>query len=906
MSVVAANLCMFEDFCVLLQTLYETKHIKRNTYNSKATKIKAEQFKILSNYYHDFKIKAASIEGKKDSSFFPILRLLLPNCERDRSSYNLKETKLGLLLVKVLSISNQSPTAQKLLNYRSVRTSQDSDFAGVAYYAIKNILGTRSGNLTIGQINEMLDKIATAEVGNKSGILDEVFSYALRNLVGEQVKWFFRLVLKDLKLGIGTNLILAAFHPDAPEHYKIYSNLSKVCLDLEEGETRPLELGIKVFYAVSPMLSERLDVTQVCQQLCPEKVYIVENKFDGERFQIHMENGVFQYFSRNGYPYSDNYGKSYDKGMLTPYLRNCFNPEVSSFILDGEMMGWHKVNQHFSSKGMAFDVKKITENSKFQPCFCAFDVLYYNGKTLVGPEHKGGMPLNERLKILDSIFTDKIGVIQHSERKIVKDIPDILYKLNQARESQEEGIVVKDFHSFYIPSKRNAGWYKIKPEYTEGAMTDLDLVIIGADEAESKKQGRAKSFHVACVDKRDTDDAKQHSRWLCVGRVATGLSYEERERICCILEKQWVQTRDALPPPQLFFNKEKPDFWLLPDKSIVLQVRATELIRTNRFGTDYTLRFPRIVRVREDKPTADIMTLSEFDALVSSPSSVIKLSSQAINQESLSEGNEKVRRKRPTKVIEVPEQFRTAVSELVEVTSKALAGRKICILSDDVDCKKPELRRIVESHSGIFVSNVGSDTWCAIVGRITGREKKIIKSEMMDIATTTWLRNLPLSEGPCNLLPIEMLSIKKETRLSLCRDYDIFGDNYTVPVNESTLKTCFEKMENDELSIYLTKPELLKLDEELFEDGNPYSFLRPCYIYVSNNIGILALQAKMFGAEICDLFSPNLTHVVVCKTSNSEDVKKVKQGTNAKIVSEEWLKECFQRRLLVSEDKFIL
>lgn len=33
-------------------------------------------------------------------------------------------------------------------------------------------------------------------------------------------------------------------------------------------------------------------------------------------------------------------------------------------------------------------------------------------------------------------------------------------------------------------------------------MEDLDLVVIGADEAENKRQGRAKSFHVACIDVR--------------------------------------------------------------------------------------------------------------------------------------------------------------------------------------------------------------------------------------------------------------------------------------------------------------------------------------------------------------------------------------------------------------------
>lgn len=58
--------------------------------------------------------------------------------------------------------------------------------------------------------------------------LDEAMSYALNNLTPEQFKWFLRIILKDLKLGMGHGKILAAFHPDAPELYKHRSDLTEV------------------------------------------------------------------------------------------------------------------------------------------------------------------------------------------------------------------------------------------------------------------------------------------------------------------------------------------------------------------------------------------------------------------------------------------------------------------------------------------------------------------------------------------------------------------------------------------------------------------------------------------------------------------------------------------------------
>lgn len=49
---------------------------------------------------------------------------------------------------------------------------------------------------------------------------------------------------------------------------------------------------------------------------------------------------------------------------------------------------------------------------------------------------------------------------------------------------------------------------------------------------------------------------------------------------------------------------------------VIFKVRATELIRSKEFATDYTLRFPRIVKIRDDKPVNDILTLEEFNELV--------------------------------------------------------------------------------------------------------------------------------------------------------------------------------------------------------------------------------------------------------------------------------------------------
>src|SRR5207237_5096551 len=83
----------------------------------------------------------------------------------------------------------------------------------------------------------------------------------------------------------------------------------------------------------------------------PDAPFLIETKWDGERFQIHYEldesTGLetFKYFSRNGYDYTQQFGET-----LTPRLKEQFvqSPKVKSFILDGEMMAWNYARQAFT------------------------------------------------------------------------------------------------------------------------------------------------------------------------------------------------------------------------------------------------------------------------------------------------------------------------------------------------------------------------------------------------------------------------------------------------------------------------------------------------------------------------------------------------------------------------------
>lgn len=99
------------------------------------------------------------------------------------------------------------------------------------------------------------------------------------------------------------------------------------------------------------MLSKRCNAYEFNKKISDPCHFFIETKFDGERFQLHMKDGNFKYFSRNGFDYTQQYGHTYVQGIYTPFLNGVFDKSVKSIILDGEMMGYNKKEKVLGSKG---------------------------------------------------------------------------------------------------------------------------------------------------------------------------------------------------------------------------------------------------------------------------------------------------------------------------------------------------------------------------------------------------------------------------------------------------------------------------------------------------------------------------------------------------------------------------
>ena len=66
-----------------------------------------------------------------------------------------------------------------------------------------------------------------------------------------------------------------------------------------------------MFFPIKPMLAGKMPPQQIAEMVRKEGRVLVENKYDGERIQCHMQDGVVKFFTRN----SNNYTRIYGPGM---------------------------------------------------------------------------------------------------------------------------------------------------------------------------------------------------------------------------------------------------------------------------------------------------------------------------------------------------------------------------------------------------------------------------------------------------------------------------------------------------------------------------------------------------------------------------------------------------------------
>ncbi len=421
-----------------------------------------------------------------------------------------------------------------------------------------------------------------------------------RCMDGSGIKLTTRMVLGKLRLGFSEKTIidvLSVIIKGDKSAARSLEEMFQICPDiglltkkvlLKGIEKAKKEIKVTVGVPVDPALCQRLNSPkEIIEKM---GVVGVEQKFDGTRVQIHFDRGsnTIKAFTRN---LEDSTNMFPELLELAKYFSG------DSVIFDSEAIGINAQTgktlpfQETIKRKRKHEIKKYSVELPLR--FYIFDVLYLNGDELLR------LPYVKRRKLLEMVIT-KNDIFVVNNKYIVDDWRE-LKRLHESFLSEGyEGAVIKQGGGAYLPGRQGWNWVKIKEaEGTTGKLLDtLDLVIMGYYRGKGKRSRFGLgSFLVGLVD---------GERLLTIAKVGTGVSDELFNKLNSVLEK--LATKDK--PVNYYVNDNlSPDVWVVP--KIVVEVAADEITKSPIHTAGWALRFPRLVRIRDDKDVTQATSLDE-------------------------------------------------------------------------------------------------------------------------------------------------------------------------------------------------------------------------------------------------------------------------------------------------------
>jgi len=344
-----------------------------------------------------------------------------------------------------------------------------------------------------------------------------------------------------------------------------------------------------------------------------EKTVASEPKYDGTRLLVHFskkkkpddEDGQFGFdFKPKGFIRTFTRNLENTTPMFPDLVEAVFNEvKAEEAILDGEAIGFDPKTGKFLPFQETIKRKRkygISKKAKEVPLkyFC-FDLLYKDGQNLLKT------PFKKRREILAKILSSKNKTVLLSPQMISGDPEKLRQYHDEQIEKGLEGSVIKKWQAPYDPGRRGFTWVKFKQEKGKkgGGLADtLDCLVMGY----YKGKGRRAKFGLGAF----LVGIKKKGSFLTISKIGTGLS-----------DKQWQEmyqrcqkVKTAQKPNQYQVAKGLyPDTWCQPE--IVVEIEADNITRSPIHKAEYALRFPRLVRFRDDKNPDQTTTLAEAEKI---------------------------------------------------------------------------------------------------------------------------------------------------------------------------------------------------------------------------------------------------------------------------------------------------
>jgi len=484
------------------------------------------------------------------------------------------------------------------------------DLGTVSYNLIKNKKQSTlaSHDLTVKKIFKNLRELAiiegTGSVDKKTQLVAELLTSAKPN----EAKYIVRTILNDMRIGVGEGTIrdsiLWAFFGDKlkisydskenkveiedREEYNKYADAVQNAYNLtndfssvaETAKKRGLkglqDIEMKIGVPINVMLAIKVDDIDEAFERCGRPAEF-EYKYDGMRMQIHKSNNEIKIFTRR----LENITIQFPE--VVDYVKKYVNEK--KVVLDSEAVGYDKktgkylpfqnISQRIKRK---YDIEKMSE--QFPVEVNVFDIINYKGKNIVNK------PFQERKNILRKIIKNAPKKIVLARSITTSDEKEAKKIYKEALDSGNEGLIIKKLDAPYKPGRRVGYMVKLKP-----TKENLDLVIVKSEWGEGKRSNWLSSYTLACQNKE--------GKLLEVGKASTGLKEKREEGL------SFAEVTDLLKP---LIKKEDGKEVIVKPK-IILEIGYEEIQKSPTYSSGYALRFPRVIRLRQDKALNDISTL---------------------------------------------------------------------------------------------------------------------------------------------------------------------------------------------------------------------------------------------------------------------------------------------------------
>jgi len=398
-----------------------------------------------------------------------------------------------------------------------------------------------------------------------------------------EARYITRTILEELRLGIAEGIlrdsIAAAFDVGKEEveyAYNLKTDFGLVAkIAKEEGKKGLKNVKLEIGYPIKVMLAEK--ASSLKEALENAKEPAIEIKYDGMRTLVQKDKDKIWLFTRR----LENVTKQFPD-LVELCKKNIKSEKV---ILEGETVGimngkpvpFQELSRRIHRK---YDIEEMAKKIPIQINF--FDCILVAEKQLLNEKFE------VRRKKLEEVIKEIKGKFQLAEQIRTKNIKEAEKFYNKALKSGQEGVMVKNLLAPYQPGKRVGYMYKVKPEEET-----LDLVITGAEWGQGRRANWLASFILSVRD-------EETGELLEIGKMGTGLTDE--------LFKELTEKLKSL-----IVREEENIVHIKP--KIVVEVGYQELQKSPNYKSGFALRFPKLIRIREDKGVEEADTLERVKRL---------------------------------------------------------------------------------------------------------------------------------------------------------------------------------------------------------------------------------------------------------------------------------------------------